>query len=194
MTDNKLFVGNLSNRTSADQLKAFIEKVAPVENCSIRTRLGRSLGFGFVDLKNAGDCQKVVDQLKNKSLNGREINIELYKERDPDAPKEPREKRERGPRPERRPRRDRNAERVVSKTSVKVSGIPAVAIQEDLGEAFKGYNVETVVLSSRVNSFTNSTYGFVHFKSEDDQKKAIAQSGKLNIGGNVVTIEAAYEL
>jgi len=96
---NKVFAGNLSFKTTEEELKDFFSAAGTVIQASIITRGTRSLGYGFVAYNTPAECQSAVDTLNKKDLGGREVNVELAKpkseiiaarkERDGSAPLRP---------------------------------------------------------------------------------------------------------
>lgn len=76
---NKVFAGNLSFKTTEDELKNFFGGAGTVVQASIITRGTRSLGYGFVAFSTPDECQAAVDTLHKKDLGGREINVEIAK-------------------------------------------------------------------------------------------------------------------
>jgi RNA recognition motif-containing protein len=87
-----LFIGSLAYATNDDTLKAHFEQIGEVESAHVITDRdsGRSKGFGFVQMVNADDNQKAIDQLDGKELDGRAISVGLAR------PKEDRPKRDFG--------------------------------------------------------------------------------------------------
>jgi RNA recognition motif-containing protein len=78
----KVFVGNLSFKTKADELAAEFSAAGRVVSANIITRGPRSLGYGFVELESEEDARKAVNLLNKRSVDGREINVEIAKPRD----------------------------------------------------------------------------------------------------------------
>jgi len=76
---NKVFAGNLSFKTTEDELKNFFAGAGTVVQASIITRGTRSLGYGFVAFSTPEECQAAVDTLHKHDLGGREINVEIAK-------------------------------------------------------------------------------------------------------------------
>lgn len=76
---NKVFAGNLSFKTTEDELKSFFAAAGTVIQASIITRGTRSLGYGFVAYNTQEECQAAVEKLHKKDLSGREINVEIAK-------------------------------------------------------------------------------------------------------------------
>lgn len=81
----KVFVGNLSFKTKEDELAAEFSAAGKVKNANIITRGPRSLGYGFVEMETEEDAKKAVELMNKKSIDSREINVELAKPRDESA-------------------------------------------------------------------------------------------------------------
>jgi len=75
----KLFVGNLSNDTSSDELHTVFSEVGIVESCQLITDrdTGRSKGFAFIEM----DCIESSDAAKER-LNGKELHGQALKVND----------------------------------------------------------------------------------------------------------------
>lgn len=84
----KIFVGNLSFKTTPDGLKTFFEECGEITNTSVISRGRRSLGYGFVDFATKEAADKALDTLNKKELDGREINLEVAKPRDSSKPRQ----------------------------------------------------------------------------------------------------------
>jgi cold-inducible RNA-binding protein len=89
MASQNLFVGSLAYATTDDTLKAHFEQIGPVASARVITDRdsGRSKGFGFVEFENDDDNQKAVDQLNEKELDGRAINVSLARPKE-DRPRQ----------------------------------------------------------------------------------------------------------
>jgi len=81
MPFTKVFVGNLSFKTKAEELAAEFSIAGRVVSANIITRGPRSLGYGFVEMESEEEAQKAVTLLNKKSVDQREINVELAKPR-----------------------------------------------------------------------------------------------------------------
>jgi len=81
----KLFVGNLSFDTTSNDLEALFGEVGQCESAAVVTDrdTGRSRGFGFVEMTNAGDAQQAIQRLNGREVQGRSINVSEAKERAP---------------------------------------------------------------------------------------------------------------
>ena len=80
----KIFVGNLSWKTSEDQLKAHFETFGPVVSAKIVTdqMTGKSKGFGFVEMEDADAAANAIRELNGKPLGDRSLRVSLAQERD----------------------------------------------------------------------------------------------------------------
>jgi RNA recognition motif-containing protein len=72
----KIYVGNLSFRTTESELSSLFEQVGAVESVSIITDrdTGRSKGFGFVSM-NDDDADKAIAQFNGKEVGGRALTV-----------------------------------------------------------------------------------------------------------------------
>lgn len=100
MVKTKVFVGNLAFRTRESDLTKEFEAAGKVASANIITRGNRSLGYGFVEMESEEEAKKAVELLHRKNLDGREINVEVARIRDENAPRPPRVPREGAPRPD----------------------------------------------------------------------------------------------
>ena len=72
-----LYVGNLPHSTTESELRTVFEAHGAVEKISIVTdrETGRSRGFAFVEMTNAGEADKAVAALDGTELGGRALKI-----------------------------------------------------------------------------------------------------------------------
>jgi RNA recognition motif-containing protein len=73
----KLFVGNLSFKTTEDGLRNSFAQAGTVESAVIITdrMSGRSKGFGFVEMSSDEEAQKAVSMFNGKDLDGRNVTV-----------------------------------------------------------------------------------------------------------------------
>jgi len=73
----KLFVGNLSFRTTQDDLMAAFSPFGAVETVSIINDrdTGQPRGFAFVEMTNANEAESAIRSLNGTELSGRAINV-----------------------------------------------------------------------------------------------------------------------
>jgi len=85
-----LFVGNLSFRTTEDQLRAEFEQFGAIDRVNVVTDRDSGLprGFAFVEMSNDAEAERAIQGLNGKEVDGRAWNVN-----------EARPREERGPRP-----------------------------------------------------------------------------------------------
>jgi RNA recognition motif-containing protein len=74
----RIFVGNLSYKTTDDELATAFEAYGEVSSASILLDrdTGRSKGIGFVDMPNASEAEAAIEGLDGADLGGRNIKVE----------------------------------------------------------------------------------------------------------------------
>jgi RNA recognition motif-containing protein len=77
----KLFVGSLAFSTTDEGLRGFFASAGTVVSAQVVTDQfsGRSRGFGFVEMSTAEEATKAVSQLDGRTLDGRQIKVEVAK-------------------------------------------------------------------------------------------------------------------
>ena len=72
-----IFVGNISFRTTQDDLLETFAAYGSVERVSVVTDRdsGQSRGFAFVEMAQASEARTAIDQLNGAELHGRAINV-----------------------------------------------------------------------------------------------------------------------
>ena len=86
MSENKVYMGNLSYDTTEDSLRSAVEaNEVSVKSVNVITdkMTGRPRGFAFVELETSDDMQKVIDAMDGKDIDGREVKVNEAKERKP---------------------------------------------------------------------------------------------------------------
>lgn len=78
----KLYVGNIPNSMTEDQLTSEFKAFGDIQSLKIITdrETGRSRGFGFIEMAD-GDAQKAIDSLHNSDMQGRQITVSVAQER-----------------------------------------------------------------------------------------------------------------
>ena len=73
----KLFVGNLSFRTTSDELRDLFSQAGTVESASVieDRETGRSRGFGFVEMATQEHATAAVEQFNGKDFGGRNLTV-----------------------------------------------------------------------------------------------------------------------
>lgn len=79
----RLYVGGLPYQTTDNDLINLFEQVGQVSSATVITdrETGRSKGFGFVDMTNAEDGRRAIEQLNGTALGSRTITVNEARER-----------------------------------------------------------------------------------------------------------------
>jgi len=79
----KLYVGNLSFRTTSDELREAFAAVGTVESASVieDRDTGRSRGFAFVEMATAEEAAAAIEQFNGKEFGGRNLTVNEAKAR-----------------------------------------------------------------------------------------------------------------
>ena len=84
MSNNKLFVGNLSfNTTENDLQDTFAAHGNVIEvNMMMDRESGRPRGFGFVTMGTAEEAEAAISALNGKSIDGRALTVNVARPRE----------------------------------------------------------------------------------------------------------------
>jgi RNA recognition motif-containing protein len=79
----KLYVGNLSFRTTSDELRDAFAAAGTVESASVieDRDTGRSRGFAFVEMATAEEAATAIEQFNGKDFGGRNLTVNEAKPR-----------------------------------------------------------------------------------------------------------------
>ncbi len=79
----KLYVGNLSFRTTSEELKEAFSALGTVESASVieDRDTGRSRGFAFVEMGTAEEAAAAIEQFNGKDFGGRNLTVNEAKPR-----------------------------------------------------------------------------------------------------------------
>jgi RNA recognition motif-containing protein len=80
----KLYVGNLSFNTSAQDLETMFGESGTVQSASIieDRETGRSRGFAFVEMSSAEEAKAAISSLDGKEVDGRNLKVNEAKPRE----------------------------------------------------------------------------------------------------------------
>lgn len=80
---SKLYIGNLSFRTSEEELKALFQQAGTVESVRIITDQfsGRSRGFGFVEMSTKEEAAKAIEMFNGHLLKDRNLIVSEAREK-----------------------------------------------------------------------------------------------------------------
>ena len=79
----KLYVGNLSFRTTSEDLREAFSSAGTVESATVieDRDTGRSRGFGFVEMATPEEAAAAIEQFNGKDLGGRALTVNEAKPR-----------------------------------------------------------------------------------------------------------------
>jgi cold-inducible RNA-binding protein len=83
----RLFVGNLSYETNELELRDIFTQMGNVLEVKVVTDrdTGRSRGFAFVEMSNAGEATKAIAEVNGRELGGRTLKVNEAESRAPRA-------------------------------------------------------------------------------------------------------------
>src|SRR2546430_11933639 len=84
MSNNKLFVGNLSFNTTENDLQDAFAAHGTVMEVNLMTdrETGRARGFGFVTMSTPEEAEAAINALNGKDLDGRALTVNVAKPRE----------------------------------------------------------------------------------------------------------------
>ena len=74
---NRLYVGNVSFKTTESDLTHHFEQAGPVADCHLISdrETGQSRGFAFVEMSTQEAAEKAIRELNNSDLDGRTLTV-----------------------------------------------------------------------------------------------------------------------
>ena len=90
MSQNRLFVGNLSYQTMDQDLQDFFSAAGSVSSVNVMMDkfTGKSRGFAFVEFASSDEANKAVEMFHGKELQGRPLTVNLARPREERAPRQ----------------------------------------------------------------------------------------------------------
>jgi len=90
MSQNRLFVGNLSYQTMDQDLQDFFSAAGSVSSVNVMMDkfTGKSRGFAFVEFSSSDEANKAVEMFHGKELQGRPLTVNLARPREERAPRQ----------------------------------------------------------------------------------------------------------
>ena len=78
-----IYVGNLAFATDSAALRQIFAEHGEVTSAQVieDRDTGRSRGFGFVEMASADEAQKAISAADGSTIEGRQLNVNLAKER-----------------------------------------------------------------------------------------------------------------
>ena len=200
----KLFVGKLDYKTTEDELKEVFKAYNVTNVIIIKTPIGFSKGFGFIDVASQEDAQKALEK-DGATVGKMQIKVQIAKteEEKKAEPKKPRRRfpmrrrrfTKRTQKPKEKREKKEKTPRTVSKCGVYVKNLPFEMKEEEFAALFTAYETESVKLVIRKkNPERNYGYGFVIAKTEEGQKKIIAEMNEKEVNGRKIGCAASFEV
>jgi RNA recognition motif-containing protein len=89
MSQNRLFVGNLSYQTGENDLQNYFAQGGTVTSVNLMMDKisGKSRGFAFVEFTTPEEAQKAVEQFHNKEFQGRALTVNIARPREERPPR-----------------------------------------------------------------------------------------------------------
>jgi RNA recognition motif-containing protein len=109
MSQNRLFVGNLSYQTGENDLQDHFAQAGAVTSVNLMMDkiTGKSRGFAFVEYASDTEAQKAIEQFHDKDFQGRKITVNVARPREERPPRGDRFDHGAGDRRDRGERRER---------------------------------------------------------------------------------------
>jgi len=91
MNESRLYVGNLSYKTSDADLQNYFSQVGVVTSVNVMLDkfTGKSRGFAFVEFSTPDEAKKAVEQLHTKEFQGRQLTVNIARPREERPPRPP---------------------------------------------------------------------------------------------------------
>jgi cold-inducible RNA-binding protein len=82
--ETKLYVGNLSYDTTAEDLQTLFAQAGKVESVDLimDRASGRSKGFAFIVMGNQSELEKAIQMFNSYNLDQRELNVNIARPRE----------------------------------------------------------------------------------------------------------------
>jgi len=90
MSQNRLFVGNLSYQTVENDLQDFFAAAGNVSSVNLMMDkfTGKSRGFAFVEFTSSDEATKAVEMFNGKELQGRALTVNIARPREERPPRQ----------------------------------------------------------------------------------------------------------
>ncbi len=84
MSQNKLYVGNLSFNSTEDDITGAFSSYGTVTSVNLITdrETGRPRGFGFVEMSSDAEAQSAMQAMDGQDLDGRSLKVNVAKPRE----------------------------------------------------------------------------------------------------------------
>jgi RNA recognition motif-containing protein len=81
----EIFVSNIPFGANPEDIRQLFERYGAVGRVNLITdrETGRPRGFGFVEMPNASEAQRAIEELQNVNMQGRQLTINEARPREP---------------------------------------------------------------------------------------------------------------
>lgn len=81
----EIFVSNIPFAAKPEDIRQLFEPYGDVGRVNLITdrETGRPRGFGFVEMPNASEAQRAIEELQNVTMQGRQLTINEARPREP---------------------------------------------------------------------------------------------------------------
>ena len=81
----EIFVSNIPFAAKPEDIRQLFEPYGAVGRVNLITdrETGRPRGFGFVEMPNASEAQRAIEELQNVNMQGRQLTINEARPREP---------------------------------------------------------------------------------------------------------------
>ncbi|KAL6642214.1 hypothetical protein ACP70R_020395 [Stipagrostis hirtigluma subsp. patula] len=168
---NKLFIGNVPRNWTQDDFKKAVDKVGPgvlKVDLMMVPRSDRNKGFGFIEYYNQA-CAEYARQKMSTPDFKLDTNAPTVSWADP--------------------KNDSSSTTQVK--SLYVKNLPKTVTQEQLKKLFEHHGEITKVILPPSKSGHENRYGFVHFKERSMAMKALQNTERYELGGQVLDCSLA---
>lgn len=89
---SRLFVGNLSYRTTESELQDYFTKAGTVTSCNLMLDkfTGKSRGFAFIEFASTEEANRAVEEFHGKEFQGRALTVNIARPREERPERPPR--------------------------------------------------------------------------------------------------------
>ncbi|CAO3693530.1 unnamed protein product [Rhizopus stolonifer] len=212
-TLHKVFVANLNFKTTNEGLETFLQDAGKVVEATVIKHGRRAMGYGFGAFSTLEEAQKAAQDLNNKTLDGREIRIQVAhpqvkKNKRKRASKKARknaenssddgksEKSEKPEKPEKTEKSIENKDVSVPTHSAFVANLPFKVNVTQLKELFKEYKVTFAMVARQKTKQPgrrgrSKGYGFVELESAEELQRVLKKFGTVELEGRTIHVRAA---
>ncbi|KAI1291964.1 putative RNA-binding protein 19 [Halotydeus destructor] len=187
-----LFVKNISFETNDEDFEAHFKKygkLGSVKLCRHRDGSGLSMGYGFVEYKEASSAQKALKAVHNSTLDDHCLQVSLSRNVKKDQQKSSSKQ---GASQEEEKKQHPSSSAATATTKMVVRNVPFEAKPSEVEELFRAFGELKSVRLPKKLSGDHRGFGFVEFVTRHDAERAIeALSGSTHLYGRRLVLEWA---